>query len=121
MGSNSARHSDSGQLGDVRAVKQQQFSGKVDPLIWAVAIEIQESHFAAGRDGLLGALKDDGIECRNGFYSPNEMPMFDSHKSHSPVSDRLARNVLSLPTYIGLEREQVKRVCNAITKFDRPS
>ena len=90
-------------------------------VIWAVAIELKEGHFPAGRDWLLGSLRDDGIECRNGFYSPNEMPMFSSYKSNTPVSDRLARNVLSLPTYIGLEREQVKRVCKAITKFDGQS
>ena len=109
------------ELSDIQAVKQQKFSGQVDPLIWAVAIELNEGHFPAGRDWLLGSLRDDGIECRNGFYSPNEMPMFSSYKSNTPVSDRLARNVLSLPTYIGLEREQVKRVCKAITKFDGQS
>jgi dTDP-4-amino-4,6-dideoxygalactose transaminase len=49
------------------------------------------------------------------------MPMFDAYKSSTPVSDRLAKNVLSLPTYIGIEKEQVKRVCKTILKLAQSS
>jgi perosamine synthetase len=103
------------------SVSQQQTLDQVDPLIWAVAIEIDEKCFPAGRDWLLEAMRNDGIECRNGFYSPNQMPMFNAYKSNTPVSDRLARNVVSLPTYIGIERDQVKRVCETILKFAESS
>jgi dTDP-4-amino-4,6-dideoxygalactose transaminase len=47
--------------------------------------------------------------------------MFNTYKSSTPVSDRLARNVVSLPTYIGIERDQVKRVCETILKFAESS
>jgi dTDP-4-amino-4,6-dideoxygalactose transaminase len=108
-------------LSALGSVSQQQTLDQVDPLIWAVAIEIDEKRYPAGRDWLLEAMRNDGIECRNGFYSPNQMPMFNTYKSSTPVSDRLARNVVSLPTYIGIERDQVKRVCETILKFAESS
>jgi perosamine synthetase len=109
------------ELSALGSVSQQQTLDQVDPLIWAVAIEIDEKRYPAGRDWLLEAMRNDGIECRNGFYSPNQMPMFNTYKSSTPVSDRLARNVVSLPTYIGIERDQVKRVCETILKFAESS
>lgn len=109
------------ELSAQSSVSQQQTLDQVDPLIWAIAIEIDEKCFPAGRDWLLESMRNDGIECRNGFYSPNQMPMFNAYKSSTPVSDRLAKNVLSLPTYIGIDREQVKRVCKSILKFTQSS
>jgi len=109
------------ELSVLGSVRQQQTLDQVDPLIWAVAIEIDAECFPAGRDWLLEAMRNEGIECRNGFYSPNQMPMFNAYKSSTPVSDRLARNVISLPTYIGIERDQVKRVCKTILKFAQSS
>jgi perosamine synthetase len=109
------------ELSALGSVSQQQTLDQVDPLIWAVAIEIDEKCYPAGRDWLLEAMRNDGIECRNGFYSPNQMPMFNTYRSSTPVSDRLAKNVLSLPTYIGIEKEQVKRVCKTILKLAQSS
>jgi perosamine synthetase len=109
------------ELSALSSVSQQQTLDQVDPLIWAIAIEIDEKCFPAGRDWLLEAMRNDGIECRNGFYSPNQMPIFNAYKSSTPVSDRLAKNVLSLPTYIGIDKEQVKRVCKTILKFAQSS
>ena len=109
------------ELSALGSVSQQQTLDQVDPLIWAVAIEIDEECFPAGRDWLLEVMRGDGIECRNGFYAPNQMPMFNAYRSNTPVSDRLARNVISLPTYIGIERNQVKRVCETILKFAQSS
>ncbi len=80
----------------------QQPGDDVDPLVWAIAVELDPEVYPQGRDVVLKEMADRGVECRNGFYSPSQMPLYAAHKCDTPVSDRLARNVISLPTYVGL-------------------
>lgn len=92
----------------------QQPGDDVDPLVWAIALELDPQVYPQGRDVVLKEMADRGVECRNGFYSPSQMPLYAPYKCDTPVSDRLARNVISLPTYIGLTEPEVDRVVETL-------
>ena len=91
----------------------------VDPLVWAVAVELDPSVYPQGRDEVLKQMSERGVECRNGFYSPTQMPLYSSYQCETPISDRLARNVISFPTYVGLTRPEVERVVTTLAGLAR--
>ncbi len=63
---------------------------------------------------VVNALKKEHIFPRRYFYpSLNELPYVE-HKQSCPVSELIARRVLCLPLYTGLESEDVERICNII-------
>jgi len=67
------------------------------PLIWAVAVELDEQVFPQGRDAVMKAMADTGIETRPGFAAASEMTHIYGPQE-VPVSARLARQVISLPS-----------------------
>ena len=79
------------------------------------------------RDALEGYLRERGIGTR--IYYPRTVPAqpcfahLGNARGAFPVSERLAREVLSLPIYPGLTPEQVDRVAGEIRSFyeDRPA
>jgi dTDP-4-amino-4,6-dideoxygalactose transaminase len=76
---------------------------------------------APERDRLQGYLRDRGIATR--VYYPETVPgqpcfaHLGYRSAEFPVSERLAREVLSLPIYPGLTAEQVGRVAREIRAF----
>ena len=92
----------------------QQPGDDVEPLVWAIAVELDPMAFPQGRDAVLKEMADRGVECRNGFYSPSQMPLYAPYRCDTPVSDRLARNVISLPTYVGLTGSEIERVVETL-------
>lgn len=75
------------------------------------------------RDALMAFLKERGIGTAIHYPAPGHgQPLFA--KGHAPcrtddmgLSDRLAGEILSLPMYPGLKREEAKAVCAAIQEF----
>lgn len=67
--------------------------------------------------GLRDALAERGIQCRQYYWPPLHM-LETSRAFHLhgdlPVAERLASQVLSLPSWHYMEVEHVERVCNAI-------
>lgn len=101
-------------LGELSGVKLQSPGRDVEPLVWAVAVELDPATYTQGRDGVLKEMSDLGVECRNGFYSPSQMPLYEPYRCVTPVSDRLARNVISLPTFVGLTDAEIDRVVETL-------
>ncbi|TPX27652.1 DegT/DnrJ/EryC1/StrS family aminotransferase [Cylindrospermopsis raciborskii] len=100
-------------LSDVEGVKLQRFGSMVDPVLWAQAVELNPIFFPQGRDGVIQQLHDYGIETRNGFYAASQLPIYRSRKS-LPVCERLANNVISLPTFPTLTDEQIEYIASAL-------
>ena len=93
---------------------------EVEPMFWAIAVELDPAVYPQGRDAVLKEMADRGVECRNGFYSPSQMPLYAPYRCDTPVSDRLARNVISLPTYIGLTGPEIERVVESLVGLAKP-
>jgi len=65
-------------------------------------------------------LRSDGIETRPVFYPVSELPPYrGSTADEFPVADRIARRGLSLPTWAGLTRDDVRTVCRAVRPYCR--
>jgi dTDP-4-amino-4,6-dideoxygalactose transaminase len=76
---------------------------------------------APERDRLQQFLRERGVATRVYYPIPLHMqPAFDylGHKAGDvPVSERLAREVLSLPIFPGISPEQIERVARAVREF----
>jgi perosamine synthetase len=69
------------------------------------------------RDGLMGKLREDGIETRPLFYPMHIMPPYYDKNAGCPVSEKIAAAGLNLPTHAQLSREDVSFICNRIKKY----
>lgn len=79
------------------------------PLIWAIGVCLSIDVFPQGRDAVALALATQGVETRPGFQPPSEMVYFTGQPF--PVSDRLGRWVLSLPTFPDLTDHDIDYIC----------
>ena len=96
----------------------QKFALDVKPVLWAFAAELDQEYFPQGRDRVMAQLAEQGIETRNGFYSANQLEIYSNVKS-IPVSDRLAKSVISLPTFPSLADEQINFIAKAVIALKR--
>ncbi len=85
---------------------------------WTVSIKINNNFNQKKRDSIMNTLEKKGIETRNGFYSPYELPIF-SKKKGLPVSLMLSRRIINLPLYEGLSELKVKYICSALDKISK--
>ena len=85
---------------------------------WTVSIKINNNFTQKKRNNIMSLLGKMGIETRNGFYSPYELPIF-SKKKGLPVSLMLSRRIISLPLYEGLSELKVKYICSALNKVSK--
>jgi perosamine synthetase len=97
-------------LKDVAGVRLQVFRPEVDPVLWAFALELDPAAYPQGRDAVMARLATDGIETRNGFHAASELTLYRKC-GPLPVCERLARNVISLPTFPSLKEEQIRYIC----------
>lgn len=104
-------------LQDLPGISVQKPGRDVSALIWAVAIELDPLAYVQGRDKVMLEMSNAGVECRNGFYSPRQMPLYSRFQCETPISDRLAQNVISLPTYIGLTDDEITYVVDSLANL----
>ncbi len=84
-------------LSKLNGVKLQRMTDGVEPLMWAIAIALDEKAFPQGRDAVIAKLAERGIETRPGFHAASEMPALYA-SSDIPVASHVARQVISLPS-----------------------
>jgi dTDP-4-amino-4,6-dideoxygalactose transaminase len=80
---------------------------------------VDEKKFGISRDILDDRLKKEGIVCRKYFYPLTTDFQCYSHKydsSKTPVAQKIAQSVLTLPIYSELECETVSKICSIIHK-----
>ncbi len=105
-------------LDDMEGVVLQTIPGEVDPVVWALAVELDRTAFPQGRDAVIDQLTQRGIETRPGFYSANTMPHLYG-EVRVPTCDHLGRQVLSLPSSPQLTDEEIEYVCSSLQSFRR--
>ncbi len=102
------------RLADIGGVTPQAYGADVEPVPWAVAVRLDPAAFPQGRDAVMAQLLADGIETRNGFCSPVEMPHLYGAVDGIPAARTLSDQVLSLPSYPTLTVADIDRVCAAL-------
>ncbi len=105
-------------LQDADGLTCQVFPKEVSPVLWAQAVKLDPRAYPQGRDAVIAAMREAGIETRPGFYAPTQMPHL--YRSRPlPVCEDLASHVVSLPTYPTLEEETIARVCATLRSLRR--
>ena len=100
-----------------KGLKIQKFKSNINPVVWTFALVINERFFPK-RDSLIKILYKNGIETRNGFYSPCRMNLYKKFKtSHLKNSNYLSKKIICLPFYTSLKNSQIKIIYNAIKKL----
>lgn len=102
-------------LGTIKGLQMQSITLDTDPVIWAVAVKIDPSIISISRDKIRDTLTQHGIETRAGFYAFNEMPLYNSDEL--PVSSTISRNLISFPSYPGLEDKEIDKICDTFLKI----
>ena len=100
-------------LEPLEGVVLQKYGSNVDPVVWAVAIEVDETRFSNGRDGLMKNLLQHNIETRPGFFSADTMPHIYG-KQTLPICAQLSHKVLSLPSSPSVRDEQIEYICSTL-------
>lgn len=83
---------------------------------WLFTITLNEP-IRVTRDDVIDRLSRRGVETRPVFYPMHTLPPYremGQEDGDFPVADRVARSGLSLPTWAGLQREDVVYVCEAL-------
>jgi perosamine synthetase len=101
-------------LENLGGVVMQKFSASVEPVVWAIAVKLDPAAFPQGRDAVIDQLATAGIETRPGFYPPNAMPDLYGNGLDLPICTAIARQVISLPSYPSLTRDEVELVCASL-------
>jgi perosamine synthetase len=90
------------------------------PAAWLFCITVDEVVFGRSRDALMKTLADEGIETRPFFVPLHGLPPFREQSRARgevlPVTDRLARRGMNLPTYPGLANSDIARIADNIRK-----
>ena len=107
------------RLSPVDGVTLQVFESDVEPVLWAVSARLDQAFFPQGRDAVIAHLQADGIETRNGFCSPVEMPHLYGSVNDIPVARALSDWVISLPSYPTLSVSDIDRVCASLLSVRR--
>lgn len=103
-------------LKDVGGMRLQTFRPEVDPVLWAFAVELDPVAYPQGRDRVIEQLATEKIETRNGFYAASQLPIYPDCPS-LPVCERLANNVISLPTFPSLSDQQINYICEQLARM----
>lgn len=87
----------------------------VKNIFWLYSVLIDKAVCGIDRDGLMKRLPAYGIDSRPFFFPLHQQPPFSGEANRPfPVSDRLAKNGLSLPTSNNINLADIDNVCNAI-------
>jgi perosamine synthetase len=100
-------------LKDAGGVRPQVFRREIDPVLWAFALELDRAAYPQGRDKVIEQLAIEGIETRNGFYAASQLPIYPDCGS-LPICERLANNIISLPTFPSLDDRQIHYISSRL-------
>ena len=79
---------------------------------WMYSILVAD-HAKVTRDALMAKMRERGIDSRPFFYPMHVLPPYKENASY-PVSEKLSRQGINLPSYPALTEDDVRRICNAI-------
>lgn len=86
-----------------------------EPVIWAIAVQLDLTGQREMRDDVMALLAEKGIECRPGFYTPDQLDLYrTSDTARHPVANQVAATTLVLPSSPRLTDAQIDRICSAL-------
>jgi len=87
---------------------------------WMYAVVVEDA-FGLSRDGLMAALRENGVDTRSFFIPVHEQPVFAGvapwRPSDFPISIELSRKGFYLPSGLALTKSQIGEVCRAVREI----
>jgi len=104
---------------DISGLQLQIFSPKIKPVVWTFAIILNPKAFG-NRDKIIYKMKKKGIETRNGFYSPDRLPLYKKYNTKNlKNSSELSKNIICLPYFTSLKTSQMDKIAETLIKMKR--
>lgn len=103
------------ELAECPAITWQRSPSHIRPVDWLVTLMLDDGEHIA-RDAVIAALAARGIETRPAFYPLHTLPPYreGTGSKKYPVAERIGRLGLSLPTWVGMSREDVSWICDSL-------
>ena len=105
-------------LSALEGIRLQRMTHEVKPVVWAIALQLDESRFPQGRDAVIEQLAECGIETRPGFHAASEMPTLYS-ASDIPAAEAAARQVISLPSSPTVTDAEIDFITSSLRTLSR--
>ncbi len=83
---------------------------------WLVCLEI-EDYTERDRNNLINALKLCGIDSRPYFYPISDMPMYANNATQTPVSHKIYKRGICLPSYFDMKNEDIVYICETLRSY----
>jgi perosamine synthetase len=108
-------------IADIPGIDFQPAASWAEPAPWLFCITVDSEKYGISRDELMEALDREGVETRPFFIPLHRLPPFREESSrrheHLPITDRLSRMGMNLPTYAGLTDDKIEKIVNLIGYF----
>ena len=99
------------ELKNLSCLKMQSQAEWAKNVRWAVCVEV-DGYSENQRNRLMTILRDRQIDSRPYFYPVSDMPMYST--SHTPIAHHVSKQGICLPSYSGLSKQYVRRICNEL-------
>ncbi len=104
---------------NIEGLKLQMFTPKVKPVVWTFAIVLDPKAFI-DRDKVMKIMKTKGIETRNGFYSPNLLPLYKKFQISNLINaETLSKNIICLPFYTSIKEREIEYISKTLLSLKR--
>lgn len=87
---------------------------------WLYTVLLDE-HRGWNRERLMEQLREAGVETRPCFVPLSHLPMYREPDGRYPVSERIGRTGVSLPSGVSLTRNDVERVAGLVRQYAPPA
>jgi len=80
---------------------------------WLIVLQI-EGMDEVRREAFMNKLRENQVDSRPFFYPMSAMPYFQNEKPDNPVTYKIYKEGINLPTYYDLTEEDVEYVCKTV-------
>ena len=94
----------------------QQYEKNKSLIPYTLSLKLNKNFTRKSRDLLLSKLQKIGIGTINGYYCPNELPVFKT-KSKLPVTSYLSKRVFCLPMFVELKEKDINYICKKFNEI----
>ena len=108
------------ELGSVKNISWQSQQPWAKHVYWMMNVILEGDKWKT-RDEIMKVLDEKGIETRPVFYPVHSLPPYLKSCSDEsfPIAEHLARNGISLPTWIGLKDTDIKFICESLQECQK--
>ena len=105
-------------LADFPGISWQTDKDWAQPIYWMFNVVLDGNY---DRDAVMSYLKESGVETRPVFHPMHLLPPYRSEDDNSqyPVAENISGRSLSLPTWAGLSRDDIRYVVDCLIKYLR--